>query len=382
MRVPITKPELDALIERKRQASGRVLSLYLDVDQSRQSNLNRGFLRNAREMMKSCLQKLREPPEREEFAQVEARVLAFLNAYEPRGRGLALFADKPDGIFWQRELHIPVENAFRWADHAYIRPLVEAIDEHERYGVVLASREKARIFTMFLGEIEEKKVIQAPEKIKHIRAVGMEMAEAQINLQRRGDEHALRHFKEVAGEVERLVDRHEIDRLIVSGPHETNSELIGCLSKRVQQLVVGELSLTVDARETEVLQASMRMEEEVERKQESELVERLITAAHKDNQGALSLHSVLEAMLLGRIMKLVYVYGYTVGGVQCTNCGSLFLAGVERCAYCSGEVRAVDDIVSRLVDSVVESGGNAENVRGAAADRLGKAGSIGAFLRF
>ncbi len=380
--MPITKSELDALIDRKRQSNGRVLSLYLDVDQSRQSNLNHGFLRNAKDMMRACLQKIQDAQEREQFTQAEAKTLAFLNTYEQRGRGLALFAAKPDGVFWQRELYIPVENALRWADQPYIRPLVEAIDEYERYGVVLASREKARIFTMFLGEIEEKKVIQAPEKIKHVRAVGMEMAEAQINLQRREEERALKHFKEVAEEVDRLVARQEIDRLIVSGPHETNSELIGCLPKRVQQLVVGELSLTVDAPEPEILQASMRMEEEVERKQEADLVERLITAAHKDNQGALSLQSMLEAMRLGRIMKLVYVYGYTAEGVQCANCGSLFLAGVDRCAYCSGDVRTVDDVVSRLVDSVVDSGGKTENVRGAAADRLRKAGSIGAFLRF
>jgi hypothetical protein len=38
--------------------------------------------------------------------------------------------------------------------------------------------------------------------------------------------------------------------------------------------------------------------------------------------------------------------------------------------------------LGRLVDRVVDSGGEAESVRGEAADRLRPAGAVGAFLRF
>jgi hypothetical protein len=42
----------------------------------------------------------------------------------------------------------------------------------------------------------------------------------------------------------------------------------------------------------------------------------------------------------------------------------------------------VDDVVGRLVERVVNSGGEAESVRGEAADRLRPRGAVGAFLRF
>jgi nucleotide-binding universal stress UspA family protein len=55
---------------------------------------------------------------------------------------------------------------------------------------------------------------------------------------------------------------------------------------------------------------------------------------------------------------------------------------LESCAFCGAVVWPVDDLVEQVAQRVVVSGGEVEHVSGAAAERLGGAGSVGAFLKF
>jgi hypothetical protein len=87
-------------------------------------------------------------------------------------------------------------------------------------------------------------------------------------------------------------------------------------------------------------------------------------------------------MRLGRIHELVYVQDLAAQGSQCSKCSTLFAEAPAACSFCGGEIRPIPDIVGRLADLVVYSGGHAENVRGPAAARLRDKGRIGAFLRF
>ena len=58
----------------------------------------------------------------------------------------------------------------------------------------------------------------------------------------------------------------------------------------------------------------------IERARESDLVERLITAAKKDQKGVLGVKDTLLALQEGRVWQLVYSEGFRVAGAECTNC--------------------------------------------------------------
>jgi peptide chain release factor subunit 1 len=380
--MPIARAELEDLIQRDVQPDGRVLSVYLNVDQSQAANLNRGFTAALKAQLRLIESQLDDDKLRRQFAEDAQRVVQAVAVYEPRARGLAIFCDTSRDFFWQRELSIAVENQARWDERPFVRPLIEALDEYERYAVVLVNREQARLFTVCLGEIEEHREIFSENKIKRIKSPGNENARSQINIQRKDGEHAQRHMKEVAGALEEFAARRPFDRLIVAGPHEVAREFQGLLSKRMQSIVVASVSLPIEATEQQVLAETRRIEEGVERAAESAMVDELITRAAKDAQAVIGAGPVLEALRLGRIMKLVYAHGHNAPGRQCANCESLFAGGAESCSYCGGSLRDVPDIVSHLVDRVVDSGGAAENVRGPAAGTLKAAGGIGAFLRF
>jgi hypothetical protein len=393
----ISRSDLEELAGRASQPESPVLSIYLDVDQSKPANRNKGYLAALKDRLRALERQVTggaaapstaggaapaRAADAREYARDAQRVLDFVAGLEAHGRTLALFCDASADFLWSRELRVSLGACACWEEKPHVRPLAEALDEYERFGVVLANRERARVFVVALGEIEEDRGVSAPEKIKEIASPGNDYILSQDNLQRREDEHALWHLKQVAEELDRRQAKHRFDRLILAGPQEITRELQGILPKRLRGLVVRCIALPVEASEQTVLNETLRIEQEVERAAELELVEELLTRAGKGARGAISIEPTLDAMRLGRILKLVYVDGYAPAGVECVNCRSLFLDGVSACAYCGSGVRPAPDVVARLVSMVVDSGGRAEVVRGAAAERLKNAGSIGAFLRF
>lgn len=380
--IAFSDTELQTLLQYQPQPGRKILSLYLEIDQSRPGNLNHGYLRTLKDLLRSVEQRLGSEAERAEFQRNASRIQVSVAGMDVHGRSLVMISEASNDFFWSRELSIPLCPQARWDSKPYLRPLIEAVDEYERYVVVVVDRERARLFTFYLGRIEEERDMLSPHKRKHFKKTGRDTVQSQPNFQRRDDEHAQQHLKEVAAALERVAAGNGFDRLILGGPREITQELHRALSKKLQGLVVREIPLALETSEHQVLRATMAIEEEVERETEVKLVEELITAGHKENQAALGLRPTLDAMRQGRILRLVYVFDLAIPGSQCSNCGSLFEGRLSACVYCGGALEPVADIVARLADQVVEAGGQAENVRGPAAGRLGEAGRIGAFLRF
>jgi hypothetical protein len=146
----ITKFRLKELIDYKARPNSLTLSVYLDVDQSDAANLNRMF-------EVSLFNALREIEETLDSRQLRGfkgdalRVQRFVEGYRPQAKGLVIFCDSSEGFFWTYELYFPVKTEARWSEKPYLRPLLEMIDEHERYGVILTDRSQARLFSIFRG---------------------------------------------------------------------------------------------------------------------------------------------------------------------------------------------------------------------------------------
>lgn len=377
----ISKRDLESLMQREARPGSAMLSIYLDTDQSKEVNLKRGFEVVLKNMLRD-VEQLLDKNKRNEFQSDVERVLGFLSDYREPKRGLVIFCDESEDFLWLRELKVPVRNGVSWSDAPYLRPLIEIMDEHERYGVVLTDREQARFFTIFLGEIEKHGHVFAGADVTRIKTSGTDHLRSQMNLQRKADEHVHQHLKRVAELTSRLASTSEFDRLILAGTVEATSELHGLLPKSLRTRVVRKISLGVEANEAQVLEEILRIEEEVERQRETELVEELITAASKRQKAVLGLDETLVALQEWRIRQLVYADGFTPRGSQCTNCGALLPQENDPCAYCGGTVRAIDDLIEVAAARVLEMQGKIEEVHSPAVARLKGQGSVGALLRF
>lgn len=377
----IRRQELQELLRRELGGTARYLSLYLSVDQSVAVNLNRGFEKAFKTLVREVEGSL-PAEEKESFAAAVRRAADFLSEYEPQGKTLVYFADGFGDWLWWRNFDVDLPVALWWGSRPYVRPLVEARDEFERSGVVVTDRARARIFSVFLGRIEEKVQLAAEEEVRRFDGAGMDRMRSQMNFQRKADEHARRHLKRVAEELDRLSLSEPFDRVVLAGNREAISELKDYLSERVGRMVVGELPMPVDAPEAEILKRVQEFLCEVERKAETEIVDKLLTAAAKNHQAVAGWQETLRAAHEGRIHLLVYADGDRPLGRQCPLCRRVFLDESE-CPDCSVSTVSLADLLNAVVVDVVNTGGEVEQVLGPAAQRLKSgAGGIGAFLRF
>ena len=191
----ISKTDLAAVNE-YRMAVGRVLSVYLDVDQAHAENLNRNFAAAFESKIKEAGRSFEEEYEQRDFETCASEVRKLLTAYQPRARGLVIFA-RSTGSIWMRELNVPVVTEVFWGATAHVQQFLEALDEFETYGVVLTDRSYSRIFTVKLGTIEKHAEIHAMRGVRHLKTAGTDHLYSQSHLQRKADEHALSHLKRV-----------------------------------------------------------------------------------------------------------------------------------------------------------------------------------------
>lgn len=165
----ISTAEMGILIGREGKPGHPVLSVYLDVDQSQEANLNRKFEVSLGNLLRELESGLVDQYEREEFAADAERLRRFVSDYRPGAHSLVIFCDALEGFLWHRELNVPLRSEARWSETLYLRPLLETLDEFERYGVILTDRAWARLFTVHLGEIEEHGGSFAPGEVKSAR---------------------------------------------------------------------------------------------------------------------------------------------------------------------------------------------------------------------
>lgn len=379
----ISKAELQTMIGREGKPGHPVLSVYLDVDQSRETNRNRKFEVSLGNLLRELEQGIVDQYEREEFVADAELTTRFVSGYRPGARSLVVFCDVLEDFFWRRELDVPLHSEARWGETLYLRPLLETIDEYERYGVILTDRAKARLFTVHLGKIEEHDQSFAPGEVKIFRAPGRDRIRSDMRFQRKADQYAYRHLKRVAELAVELGERHAFDRLMLAGPVEATSQLQQLLPKQWQSRIVASLDLPVESDQQTVLTATLKVAEEAERKGEMALVEDLIADAARAEQRAVTgLDATLRALRLGRIWRLVYADGFAPPGGRCANCATLFWEKPGSCAYCGAAVWPIDDLVEQAAQRVVVSGGQVEHVSGVAVERLKAAGGVGAFLKF
>lgn len=377
----LSRSDLEELIQREAKPGSPVLSVYLNTDQSREINIERGFEVVLKDLLREIRQNLDEGT-RPQFDADAERVRKFVEEYREVKRGLAIFCDSSDNLFWHRELNVRLRNGARWDETPYVRPLLELLDEYERYGVVLTDRKQARFFTFFMGQMEEHSQAVAPLDVTHINAPGTDHIESQMTIQHKADQHAHLHLKNVAETTARLAKIREFYRLILAGQLETTSELFGLLPKALRAKVVRQMSLPINGSDALVLEETLKVEAEIERARETELVEQLIDAAQAHKKAVVKLTPTVRAIQEQRVWQLIYADGFAPSGSQCDTCKALFTEEKANCDYCGQAVKQISDLIDRAAQRVLDLQGRVEEVRGPAAERLEDYGSIGAFLRW
>jgi len=376
----ISPGDLETLLSWEAPEGRSILSLYVDCKAAQ----GLWSVSGRQSLAKSILRGLEARLDERNRPQLEAAsetILSRWTAESKAGRSFVAFAESNGDPYWTRELKVPLTSQAHWGATPYLRPLIEAIEENERYGVVLTDKSRARLLTVFLGEIEEERDAFNPEEIKHITSTGSDQART-MNLQRRAEEHARWHLNHVAEMLDRMERERRFDRLILAGTTDTLAMVKRLLPKRLASRIVGSVNLSVEAKEAEVLEQTLEIERQAQRSRQEEIVEELAVASAKQDRAVSGLSATIEALREGRIWKLLYAETFAPRGRECGACASLLEEAVERCSFCNADTKPVEDLVEKMAQRVVETSGRVIAVGNRAAERLRAAGEIGAFLRF
>jgi len=354
------------------------LTLYVDIDQTHQANRNRGYVTQAEAMVKE----LRAGhPDDAELERASERALGLIRELEPQGRTALAVVHTPGGVEEIHQIRVSMPPSIHWRRGAHLRPVLEALDEYERYAVVLTDKKKARIFTSYLGElVEHTDLISATGT--RTQTTGTDQWWSQKRFQRHHDQEVALHAKRVVDALHDLSLRVPFDRLIVGGPQEAATQVAKLLPRRLHGKLVKTVAMPVTAPAGEVQERVAEVQEEMERQQELEMVEGLLSELHESGKAVSGVEAVVGAVNEGRLWKLFYVSGLSLSGRECRNCRALTVGDEGSCRYCDGSLEAVEHFVDRLNRSVLETGGRVEVVDGPAAEKLARVGSIAALLRY
>ena len=310
----------------------------------------------------------------------QARILDFLrNAPEGTWGSLALFACSGES-FWQA-IRLPrgVRSGLFMGSHFYVQPLSVLLDQYHRYCTVLVDRHQARLFEVYMEEIEEHAAFldDVPGRIKAATWTGGN--ERQI--ERRGENKAQQHYKRTAAMVLRLFKKYSFDWLILGGHREGLAAFENHLHSYLRPRLIGAFSADVNtAALPEILAKSMRVAEARDRQEKGSLVEEVVNKAHHGGLGVLGLADTLRALQWGGVHTLVVDNGLDVSAGFCRQCGSVPSAEARLCPHCQAPVERLQDAVEEAVERAIQDNSQICFVNGN--HPLREAGSIGALLRF
>ncbi len=354
------------------------LTMYLDIDQNKTSNRKRGFVVQAEALLKDLKARCGRSPR---FDGACDLALDLVRKLRPRGKAAIVVVHPETELEEIRQLGISLAPSAHWQRGAFLRPIVEAMDEHERYAVVLTDTKRARLFTVLMGELTEHEDLFS-ETGARTRSMGGDQMRAQKRHEQRHQEEVASHAKKVIDALHDLSLRAPFDRLIVAGTPKTTGQLVRLLPKRLGGKLVETVGMRVGASQKEVLNKILAVQNKMEREQESRLVEGVLAELRDGGKAVAQFASVLDAVNQGRVWKLFYAKGLVKEAGECSDCGAYSPHAVGPCVYCDGDVRPLGHCIDRISQSVMEMGGQVEVVDGPAAEAIIPHGSIAALLRY
>jgi peptide subunit release factor 1 (eRF1) len=362
------------IIERLQQLDAhgeQVLTVYLNVD----SRLPAG--RHPEVQLTGLLAPLAgNGPSYHRLAEEEQRVRRALPDAQQDAQGLAIFTCSPAGLFLVARLPVAVQPAAYWDTRAHLRPLLALIDEYEKSVIVLADKQYARFFRVYLEQIEEIDDIW-----DHVPPHQAQGAEAQSNIARHHEERVKWHLRRVCNLLGQIADEERVDRIVLGGPVEALAQLEHLLAPRLRRRLAGTMHCSLFATVDEISTRAHTVLEQAERKNEAECVRQVLEARGRQ-QAALGLQEVGPAVSAGQVLLLVADAAARPAGFICSQCELIAPDGAAVCPACSGSLQNVPDLVEHMAERVLQQGGRFEEVRGAAAESLVSAQGMAALLRY
>lgn len=247
------------------------------------------------------------------FNEVAERINNFIeNEADPAANGIAIFASLGESdVFEAVQLDVPFpESRFHSSDRPHIFPLARAVHENPRYAVLWADKNKADIY-VFGGETRIRSDVDVDAKVESIENEVTSGTSAggwsQQRFQRRRENFALQHAREVVAELEDVMKKHGVEHFVICGDEETILPVLKPeLSKALEEKLVGSVSIADYQSTDEIHEKTLEVVNAEIATLQTKEVERVNDAAKAAAKlGTLGVEDTLRALANGQVEELV-----------------------------------------------------------------------------
>jgi peptide chain release factor subunit 1 len=317
-------------------------------------------------------------PARESFDRDAERIKKYLqDEVQPSTNGIAIFACAgAEEFFAAAQLEVPVTEHQLYVDHQpHLYPLARLLDQYQRYAVLLADTNAARLFVFGTGERLRAKEVRNT-KVSHTTVGGW----SQSRYQRHVKNYHLHHAKEVVEALGRVVQQDKIERIILAGDEVIIPVLREQMPLPLLDKVIDVLRLDMTTPEHEIVQAALGTLREQDAKDDEEKVERLLDEFRSGGLAVVGAHDTLAALANGQVDELIISATVENLHAQEEEVDALLAArapdGEANSSETSPEVIVADELVTRARQSSAQVT-FIEN-----ATLLADVGGVGARLRY
>ncbi len=356
------------------ETSHPILSLYLNTDSTLQNqDVSRLHLKN---MLKDIPANMQE--------DVIAVQQYIEHEYDWQSRGIALFSCADEGLLWTFNVKSPLlKDAFFIKNHAVIYPLARILDVCAGWGIIIIDKQGARLFTYNAGKLTEHEGFLG-EAVRQTKGGG-----SGSNLHgSRGEDNGSENIKnsihlnmkEGAAYTARVFDQRQIRRMVIGGSDENTHQFMAELPKTWQSLVAGTCALDMESDHKDILAKLLEIIQRKENETTAALVNQVITATAKGNQGALGLEAVMNEIRNGRAQIILFEEGTVLNGHQCRGCHYLTTQSLDACPFCGKTFEPLENAGEMAVHEALKNNMTVKITEGN--QPLLEAGGIAAILRY
>lgn len=327
-------------------------------------------------------------PERESLDKDLEHITQYLDsALQPSANGVAIFACSAGELFEAVQLAAPIEQ--HWlsiGDQPHLYPLARIEWLYPRYAAVLADTNSARILVVATGEVIDDQEIKGV-KTRRTAQGGW----SQPRYQRHIENFHRHHAKEVVDALEDIVQRENIQDILIAGDEVITGLLREQMPKHLAERIANQFRLDKDASLDEVLKTSLDAMKRVREQTEREKVEAAIGGYRSGGLGVVGPEDTLDALVKGQVEELLMtanlrelqgLSGGTTSGPAMANDASLAEPIVE--PVMAGEAAQAPAETVRLADELVtkatQTSARITFIQNA--ELLAGCGGVAALLRF
>lgn len=294
--------------------------------------------------------------------------------------GKAVFACAAENIWREYDLPAILPKTELFVDrHFHLKPIAYLLGASPLLGVVLVDRHRARIFELRLGELTEREDLFHPltRRGRSDGYAGYDGGHAQ----RRVEDEARHHFKNVAETLKELLEKGVFEKWILACQDAHRSLLEPQLHSYVSQALIGRFHADMaHVTRDDIRTHAEQIAEGWQNDRRRELVSEALGRARGNGRGVTGLRRVLRSLELGEVQTLLIGENLQGHAVECTGCGHIDAHLVSFCPACGRATQEVVDVGEAILPWVIRR--DIETFYVKSDPEFDKVGNIAALLRF